>query len=286
MLTLFDPTTINPNGTLTNSGTIEIGGNDINSVVTVNGNLTNSGAVLQTPFLNQAGYQTFGAALRVQGTFTNQSTGTLSLSTEPGVLPEEFDVPHLSASELLNYGTATVGQYSTVNTQILENQSSLAIGGQVSTGTLIIGGPGGTGVLETGSLTVGTGSTPTAPGGYQQFANGTLVFTGLDGIGAAGSISLNGTLDIMLGDNAKPVGSGYAIATGGPITGTFSRVEGLVFDGGRQHYVLDYDSANNAVTLVVEDTVLPEPSSALLFVLGLAALGPICRFRYRSSKLH
>src|SRR3569833_3210644 len=93
VMMLFAPTTINPNGTLTYSGTIEIGGNDINSVVTVNGNLTNSGAVLQTPFINQAGYQTFGAALRVQGTVTNQSTGTLSLSAEPGVLPEEFDVP-------------------------------------------------------------------------------------------------------------------------------------------------------------------------------------------------
>src|SRR3569833_596859 len=61
VLTLFDPTTINPNGTLTNSGTIEIGGNDINSVVTVNGNLTNSGAVLQTLFFFLVCFLSFGA---------------------------------------------------------------------------------------------------------------------------------------------------------------------------------------------------------------------------------
>ncbi len=83
----------------------------------------------------------------------------------------------------------------------------------------------------------------------------------------------------MLGDGAKPVGTVFDILSYTPFTGTFSKVEGLVFDGGHEKYALDYDTTNGIVSLTVQKNITPEPGSVFLLALGLAGIGGVRRYR-------
>ena len=76
----------------------------------------------------------------------------------------------------------------------------------------------------------------------------------------------------MLGDGYKPVGTVFTLLSGGPLTGTFLNIEGLVFDDGREHYLLDYGIYAADVTLTVENNTTPKPGSVLLISMGLVGI--------------
>ncbi|MDQ2711038.1 MAG: hypothetical protein M3Y24_02185 [Acidobacteriota bacterium] len=131
-----------------------------------------------------------------------------------------------------------------------------------------------------GALIVGSGIVPSGFSGYYQFANGIFDEAG-GALSVYGPIDLNGTLDILLGDGYKPVGSVFKVLSGGMVTGTFSNVEGLVFDGGRERYALDYES--HYVDLIVENNTTPEPGSVFLTSLAFIALFATGIVRKRSA---
>jgi hypothetical protein len=83
----------------------------------------------------------------------------------------------------------------------------------------------------------------------------------------------------MLGDGSKPVGTVFNILLSTPFTGTFSNVEGLIFDGGHERYALGYDTTDGIVNLTVEANTTPEPGSVFLLALGLAGINGVRRYR-------
>ncbi len=260
---------------------------------TVVGNFVNSGKVVVATE-GESRPDLGPSTLNVVGTFTNRANGTLNINNpqfslnSPGAL---------TAQTLINYGTASfqAGTTSTVGTLI--NNGTLNIFGADAgdIGKLTVGTlepvSGVIHVWDTayphlispgvhprnvslplptgGALIVGSGTLPSGFSGYYQFANGILEEAG-GSISVFAPIDLNGTLDVLLGDGYKPVGTVFDVITGGQVTGTFSNVEGLVFDDGREHYILDY--GGHSVTLTVENSTTPEPASAFLISLGLAGI--------------
>ena len=283
-LNLENPTTMTPRaGTLTisNSGTFGIGTSPAlsgPSTITINGNLSNSGN-LTLGIQPIPGIPGEGGTLNVSGTLTNQANGTLSLNNMP---PGPFDIPpfpsQLNAQKLVNYGTVNFENGTTV-VQTLQNYGVFnLVGSDGSTPALttvtaktFLSGGSQIGIGPDGALVVGSGTATPQSGAFDELANGTLDFAGTTI--AAQNASLNGTLDIMLGDGSKPIGTVFNILLYTPFAGTFSNVEGLVFDGGHERYALGYDTIDGIVSLTVEKNTTPEPCSIFLLLLGLAGVG-------------
>jgi hypothetical protein len=272
-------------GTLTNSGNFGIGSSNppISNAVTINGNLSNSGNLALG--IQLAGIGGEGGTLNVSGTLTNQANGTLNLNNMPAPAPGQTLVPsQLTAQKLVNYGTANF-ENGTTTLQVLQNYGIFTIFGfdnstpsltTVTTGIFFAAGSQ-IGIGPDGALIVGSGTATPESGAYDQLANGTLDFAGTTI--AAQNASLNGTLDIMLGDGSKPVGTVFNILLFTPFTGTFSNVEGLIFDGGHERYALGYDTTDGIVNLTVEANTTPEPGSVFLLALGLAGINGVRRYR-------
>ncbi len=273
--------------TIQNSGAVilQTAVGNPNFVANVSGNFSNSGTVE----IGQEGQSTPAlgpSTLTVAGTFTNQATGNLTVDNPPfGIIPSPGS---LNAQSFVNFGTATFNA----------NTTSSVLGQLSNSGILNVLGDaaGDAGKLTTGSVTttagllkvwntggllvVGSGALPAGFTGYYQFANG--VFTTAGGqLLVEGPASLNGTLDIMLGSGFKPIGSTYTVLTADSLIGSFSDIEGLVFDSGAERYLLNYDRSdfNSGVTLTVEANTTPEPASLLLTALGVAALLVVAKRR-------
>ncbi len=262
-LSLQNSYAISPkNGTLTNTGTFGIGGLYGPSTVTVTGKFSNSGNLV---IGDQNRPYSAASTLAIQGTLINQSNGTLHVNTQsfqPTPSPGQ-----VTAQQLVNYGTATVDAGSLSSARELDNYGTFTDFGTLQVGTLKYAGGQ---IYVAGNLAVGSGAVSGQAGSYQQFSDGVLEFGGIT-IDAA-TASLDGTLDIMLGNGAKPVGTVFDILLGTPFTGAFSNVEGSIFDNGRQKYVLDYDHADSIVSLTVANNTTPEPGSAFLSTLGIATI--------------
>ncbi len=262
-LSLQNSYAISPkNGTLTNTGTFGIGGLYGPSTVTVTGRFSNSGNLV---IGDQIRPGSAGSTLAIQGTLINQSNGTLHVNTqsfEPTPPPGQ-----VTAQQFVNYGTANVDPGSLSSARELDNYGTFTDFGTLQVGTLKYAGGQ---INVAGNLAVGSGAVSGQAGSYQQFGDGVLEFGGVP-INAV-TASLDGTLDIMLGNGAKPVGTVFDILLGTPFTGAFSNVEGSIFDNGRQRYVLDYDHADSIVSLTVANNTTPEPGSAFLLTLGITAI--------------
>ncbi len=264
--------------TLNNSGSLSIGSGFGPSVVNVLGNLTNTGAmkVAVTP---RASYGT--STLSVAGTLTNQVNGTLDVN-DPSTLDYPPSPGSLNVGTLVNYGTANFQSGSISTAQRLENSGTMTLGssngsnsdvGSLTVGTLKLSA----GTITAGDgvqLIVGSGRPPAGFTGYEQFSNGVLELAG-GALNVEGAVTLDGTLDIMLGNGEKPIGSVYTVLTGGQantLTGSFSNVEGLVFDGGFERYALTYQYQLGEVYLTVEQNTTPEPGTLILLSVGFAGV--------------
>lgn len=273
-----------PGSTIHNSGSFIIGSTYGTSVVNVGGNLSNTSDI-EVAF--EGRFPPSGpSTLNVAGTLTNQVSGTLNVNNPQSDI---LSPGALNVQNLINYGTANFQAGTAATAQFLQNSGMLSIFndsagdiGQLNVGRLKTAG----GVINDnqGALVVGSGALPAGFTGYYQFANGILDEAG-GALNIEGDASLNGTLDIMLGNGYKPVGTVFTVLVTGPgaITGGFSNVEGLVFDDGRERYLLTYNHLFGVVDLTVENNTTPEPGSVFLAVLGLAGILGIGAARRRAS---
>ncbi len=280
-----------PGNTIHNSSPITIGSSYGPSVVNVIGNFSNTGN-LAVAYQGQASPRPpFGpSTLNISGTLTNQAAGTISVNFPSSVTPSPGS---LNAGNLVNYGAATFNAGTASTAKFFENSGTVNIYGDQAgdIGSLTVGTLKTAAGLITvynngGLLTVGSGAVPAGFSGYDQFANGVFMAAG-GGLLVQGPVDLNGTLDIMLGDGYKPVGAVFTVLYSGrgPLTGAFSNVEGLVFDGGREKYVLTYSDPYAGVFLTVENNATPEPGSGFLVLLGSAGMLGIGAARKRSHRL-
>ncbi len=264
--------------TIHNSSPITIGSTYGPSEVDVIGNLSNTGNIaIAYPGLAVPGPQFGPSTLNVSGTLTNQAAGTLSVNL-PVLLAFPPPAPSpgaLNAGNLVNYGTATFSAGTASTANFFENNGTVNIyGGSLTVGTLKTAGGQITVWNPGGLLTVGSGAAPAGFAGYYQLSNGVLDAAGGE-LEVQNPIDLNGTLDIMLGDGYKPVGTVFTVLWNGGqgVTGTFSNVEGSGFDDGREKYVLSYfGDSGDGVYLTVENNAAPEPGSVFLVLLGAAGL--------------
>lgn len=285
-----------PGNTVHNSSSFTIGSGFGTSVVNVIGNLSNASdievAASGPPPMRQFGPST----LNVAGTITNQANGTLNVNN-PDIPYPTSDIPSpgaLNVENLLNYGTANFQAGTASTAQFLQNNGTLNIFGDAAAdiGSLTVGTlKPAAGVMTVfdhgGLLVVGSGPAPAGFIGYYQLANGVLDAAGGE-LDVRDPVDLNGTLDIMLGDGYKPVGTVFTVlyGYGQPLTGAFSNVEGLVFDGGREKYVLSYEQdIGSGVFLTVENNTTPEPGSVFLVLLGFAGIFGIRAARKASHRL-
>ncbi len=269
--------------TIDNSGSFTIGAHFGSSVVNLLGNLSNSGnlAVAVPGMLPEDQQDQFGpSTLNIAGTLTNGTAGTLNVNN-PNVpsLNTNPSPGSLNAQKLVNYGVASFQAGTTSTAQFLQNNGTLNVFGDAAgdIGSLTVGTlKPAAGLVEVwnngGLLVVGSGAVPAGTTGYYQLANGVLDEAG-GAIEVLGNASLNGTLDIMLGDGSKPIGTVFDILTAeqpGALTGAFSNVQGLVFDDGREKYLLDY--SDTSASLTVEANTTPEPDSMFLVLLGIGSV--------------
>lgn len=298
-------------GNLTNAGnvqlanTVSVGGNLNNSgffgiqgafgppqpfVGTVAGNVSNSGT-LQIGFPGGVSItegQNAPTTLNIAGSLVNTANGTVTVNNPTNTatgLPDPSSSSSLNVRNLLNYGAINFGFLTTSTAQTLDNFGNVVVlgdaagdVGKLTVGTLKIeaGGTVGIDAIQGGTLVVGSGTIPAGFTGYYQSANGILDEAG-GSLSIAGAASLNGTLDIMLGNGSKPIGTVFTVLSAGTgpepaLTGAFSNVGGLVFDGGHERYALDYDYAANIVSLTVEANTTPEPGSLFLLLTGIAGM--------------
>ncbi|MDQ2842287.1 MAG: hypothetical protein M3Y72_14840 [Acidobacteriota bacterium] len=251
-------------------------------MVNVIGNLSNTGDIEVAA--SGSGFpprpQLGPSTLNVSGTLTNQSTGTLNVNVPQGA---EYPSPGvLNAQKLVNYGAAAFNAGTASTAQFLENRGTVNIFGDAAgdIGSLTVGTlKPEAGLIEVwnngGLLVVGSGAVPAAITGYYQLANGVLDAAG-GALVVEGPVDLNGTLDVMLGNGYKPIGTVFTVLTGtsflNAFSGAFSNVEGLVFDDGRERYLLNYDYTGASVTLTVENNATPEPGSMFLVSAGFGGV--------------
>ncbi len=277
---IVSPLTLgSPGSTIHNSTPLTIGSSYGTSVVNVAGNLSNTGDIeVAAPgmtHLPQLGPST----LNVAGTLTNQATGNLSVNVPSNIYSPSPGA--LNVGTLINYGTATFNAGTASTANFFENGGRVNIFGDeagdvgsLTVSTLKTAG-GHITVWELGGLlTVGSGAAPAGFTGYDQLANGVLDAAGGE-LEIHAPIDLNGTLDIMLGDGYKPIGTVFTVLWAGNklLTGAFSNVEGLTFDDGREKYLLTYfGDDGSGVYLTVENNTTPEPGSVFLMSLGFAGI--------------
>ncbi|MDQ2774982.1 MAG: hypothetical protein M3Y57_08700 [Acidobacteriota bacterium] len=279
--------------TILNTGSLSVGALfNAPATITVPGDFSNSGSVVLGT--NGAGFGSgpFGTStLNVEGTFINQPTGTLTINNPKSPFYNGPSMGVLQAQTLVNYGTMTIPTYSPTTVGQLENGGTLNVfgdapggAGRLTVNTLKLNAGGAITVWNQGGvLTVGSGMAPAGFEGYYQSADGMLEYAG-GSLLIQDPASLDGTLDIMLGDGYKPAGTIFdVLQADGTVTGVFSNVEGLVFDGGQEKYVLGY-TGGYEVTLTVENNATPEPGSVFLVLLGFMGILAIGAARKRSRR--
>jgi hypothetical protein len=261
---------------LVNSGNIQVGQF---GQVEVFGNLTNSGAI------NANGQ---ASAIVVDGRFTNNSGGTLGLTSNAAA----------SIANMINAGSVIVGNGATLNVPPPSHAVGNALGGFVNSGTVAIlsggsisspaqylqtagqttvdgqlsgvvnfaGGSvyGNAGTISgniTSNASINIGDAPMTVGtlmfngNYTQRANGSLTFdiaslTQYDQLNVSGHAQLNGLMTVDLLHGYIPqVGNMFDIMNFAGESGTFSTVIGLPINS-QEHFVLQYNATNLTLDVV------------------------------------
>ena len=242
----------------TTSGTLNVTGNindsTFSGAVSIgNGNFTNSGVVN----LSRASGNTYDG-----GTIVN--SGTLVVSNTSGSATG-------TGSVTVNSG-ATLGGNGTISGNVI-----ISSGGTLAAGN-------SPGILNTGNLTMGSGSTLAVE------LNSITAGTGYDQVNVTGAVTLGGNLTISLGftpvqfDNFFIVRNDGADAITGLINGY---AQGSSFSLGGFEWLISYtgDFGGNTFTggndLVIQ--AVPEPSAAFMLLFGALSVGLLVRNRRRSA---
>jgi hypothetical protein len=268
-------------GTLT-TGTLTTSGGEVVPVVTVDHGATLNAAT--AGFFSEGGLDVNGTAnigmltlsicggcpavdvgsggLLNVGTFSGGGVGTSVEGTMN--IANSLTLSGITGGFDIDGGTVTVG---TSNLKLLNSPNTLVnAGGILTAGTAGISVGGGLGPLGYGLQVLPNGT-------YDEVIGGRTSFGTLNAGIAALPVSLAGTLEITLANSyVPPVGQTFTIInTGGgaAITGTFSNIEGQIFNNGTEKWDVDYVSGTT-VELVAVTT--PEPSFLVLAGLGLLGI--------------
>lgn len=246
--------------------------NTAGKVLTLNGEISGKGTLAKTTnntlVLSHAntyagGTQVRGGTLRL-GNRNALGTGTAAVHAGGTLDLNHYDVANtirLDGGEVMNWGTAAR----------VEIARQVVWADQHLEGTLTLSG--GSRILAGSSMTVGTGDSLTAEGLTVELSSMNLVEGG-EGLAAitmtGGTLNLLNGLTLDVSGILAPSGAmSFRIAdiSGGTLEGLSSAEDFSLADASPGWNVLDYDASTGIVTLSV-----PEPSSALLGLLGMAAL--------------
>lgn len=241
-------------------------------ILTLSGEISGKGALSKTTgntlVLSHA--NTYEGGTRIQegtvkiGDRRALGTGTATVSTGGTLDLNHLDVDNtlrLSGGTVLNWGTAArveIAHQVIWADQHLPGSLSLADGSRILAGSSMTLGTGDH--LTASTFTLELSSRNLMDGGYGLAA---LIMTG-------GSLNLlNGlTLDISgIVNRTGAMSFKIADLTGGTLEGLSSAEDFSMADASNGWNILDYDASTGIVTLSI-----PEPSSALLGLLGMAAL--------------
>ena len=276
---------------------------DLNNTATGMVSIASGGELLFTGSLND-NYGTIvnsGGFLGATGLMTNaiganiNAVGEVTLSLTGGL--DNSGTVSLSAAEANVYGDITNNSDALV---ALANESEASfVGAFVNNGDVYVGqdsravffGPvSGSGTFSgSGTVEFADSFSPGSSPAIVSFG-GDVVFTGSltleielggmtpgtehDGIDVGGSLSLAGTLDVVLIDNFDPeLGDTFDLLDWGSLTDQFNTVNLPGLSGG-----LTWDDSSLYST--GEITVVPEPASAVLLLSG----GVLVMFRRRKSR--
>ena len=266
---------IRSNRFILEEGTVSSFGSSTNAtgkVLTLSGGISGNGALSKTTgntlVLAHAntyagGTQIRGGTLRL-GDRNALGTGTAAVHMGGTLDLNRYDVSNtirLSGGEVLNWGTVArveIGHQVVWADQHLEGTLALSDGSRILAGNSMTLGTADS--LAAGNFTVELSSTNLVEGGEGLAA---IIMTGgalnlLDGLtlDVSGILARAGTMSFRITD-----------ISGGTLEGLSSAEDFSLAEAAHGWNVLDYDASTGIVTLSV-----PEPSCALLGLLGMAAL--------------
>jgi PEP-CTERM motif len=240
---------------LTNTGTLDL---ENASTLHVNGTADNFGTLSTS-----ANGGTGGNTVTVAGLLTNEAGAQVNVNG-PG--------DHLTASGgMVNKGTVTVSNGSTIDPPYLNNLGTLNIDG---TSTFVVG---------TGN-TAGTGFIQLPNGTYGEMINSATAFGVVD---VSGSAILDGTLDIMLQTGYNPaIGTSFTflLTNPGQLSGTYANILGLIFNGGTEKWLISYNYGAGYAQLTAASNNSPVPEPGTFLMLGSALIGVAYSARRRFKK--
>jgi hypothetical protein len=278
------------------SGTLSFNnGGFANDIVTNAAKILLDGASGTPRFLDQNGFDALrnfannasGGTFTLQNSlnFTTSSAGFTNAGTVnigPGVT---FNVGG-SHDYVQTAGVTSLTDLSSILTVAAGHKFDLQ-GGVLQGSGSIVGD-----LSNAGTVHPGLGDAPgfiIVSGNYTQAASGILDIqiggpaagTGYSVLVIGGTAMLGGTLDLSLVGGFTPVdGELFSILTSGGLNGTeFSLINGL--HEGNVAFTVDYKPGDVILEAHVSGAV-PEPSTFMLFGIGLAALGALLRVRERA----
>jgi len=283
--------TMNNAGVVTHTGAgnfqIQWGGNYFNNQSGALYDLQSDGGLEGTGWFNNAGTVRKSAGTGISG-FNAKLNNTGTVEVLSGTLNFTESVSQISGAALTG-GTWKVGTDSTLNittgSQITTNQATIVLDGPNSNFSKIntlATNQGSFSILRgrnfttagslsnTGTITVGTSSTLTVNGDYNQASELTIQIgdspeSGKFGrMNITGTANLDGVLNIVLVDGFGPrAGQSFEIMTFGSRNGQFSTVNGLVVGKMKLFDIVYTDNAiiltslKNAADLAVSSITIP-----------------------------
>lgn len=259
----------NPGATITiaSGASLSIAANQAIGTLAGEGTMTLSDATLS---LSGAADTLFSGLITGNGALTKSGSGTLTLTGT-----NDYSGGTLVTGGTLIVGNGTSGS-ATDSAFSIQGTGTISGSGSIGALTVSTGGtvsPGNSpGILTTGNFSLSGGS-------YLAELNGTISGTDYDQIHTSGTVSLDGILNLSLGFTPAEDDFFFLILNDGEdaVTGTFTGLaESSSFSQNGSSFIITYqaDSASNSLTggNDVAIMAIPEPSSALLSLLGFSAL--------------